>query len=389
MRIHHVHASLRGRLFLLFVVALVLLPSSVPTPTRAAGTVNVRASTATPHFPQDITFHLEATASQSQITGADLLYHPTLSPIWQRVRVRVERGASVTMDYTLNMQARYLPPGIDIEYAWLFTLADGSTARSVNATFLYMDPSVQWKKVQKGRITLWWYNGDNAFAQDAVDTAARTADAVAKTYSAPPDRPIRILLYGSTRDLQAALQPNSPSWLASMTTPNLGVILAAIQPAKSFGESTISSEVRRVIPHEVTRLVLYDATRNPYSDTLPAWLDEGLATVNQETPDLRYRPLLYDAVTNGKLIPLRALNSPFPINSDQALLSYAESESVVRYIINSFRPGTLVNLVAAFKDGLSYDEAVQQALKESNIDELDKDWKASLNYGGDQGGLIG
>jgi hypothetical protein len=45
-------------------------------------------------------------------------------------------------------------------------------------------------------------------------------------------------------------------------------------------------------------------------------------------------------------------------------------------------------LIAAFKDGLSYDQAVQQVLKVS-IDQLDKDWKGSLNYGGDQGGITG
>jgi hypothetical protein len=60
----------------------------------------------------------------------------------------------------------------------------------------------------------------------------------------------------------------------------------------------------------------------------------------------------------------------------------------VGYIANAYRPGTIPALVAAFKDGLSYDEAVQQVLKVS-IDELDKDWKGSLSYGGDQGGIIG
>jgi len=142
-----------------------------------------------------------------------------------------------------------------------------------------------------------------------------------------------------------------------------------------------------VIPHEVSRLITYRASENPYN-TLPTWLDEGLATANQEGPDLRLRPLLFEAATGGTLIPLRALNSPFPLDPSRALLSYAESESVVGYIANAYRPGTIAALVAAFKEGLSYDEAAQRVLKEG-IDALDADWKASLNYGGDQGGITG
>ena len=117
--------------------------------------------------------------------------------------------------------------------------------------------------------------------------------------------------------------------------------------------SSSSAQISRVVPHEMTRLITYPASKNPYN-TLPTWLDEGLATTNQETPDLRLRPLLYDAVTNGTLIPLSALNSPLPLDADKALLSYAESESVVGYIFNAYRPGTMAALVAAFKDGLSY-----------------------------------
>jgi hypothetical protein len=274
-----------------------------------------------------------------------------------------------------------------VEYRWLFTLGDGSETRTAPATLLYMDDSIPWKKTTSGPVTLWWYNGDDSLGKNAADTAARTIDKLKGTYGVPGDRPVRILVYASARDLQAALAPNSAGWLGGVSTPELGLIQLVIDPTTPGMTSSASAQISRVIPHEISRLITYQASKNPYN-TLPTWLDEGLATTNQETPDLRLRPLLYDAVTNGTLIPLSALNSPFPLDADRALLSYAESESVVGYILNAYRPGTIPALVAAFKDGLSYDQAVQQVLKVS-IDELDKDWKGSLNYGGDQGGITG
>ena len=371
-------------ILLLMTFAVSLLPGGA---VRAVGTVAVAASTATAHAPQTISFHLDASGQGSEIAAVWLLYHAVGVPTVERIRVPAERGTRVTLDYTLNTQVPFIPSGIDVEYRWLFTLSDGSEIRTAPTTVLYMDDTIQWKKTTSGSVTLWWYSGDDGTAKSAADTAARTIDKLKTTYNVTGDQPVRILVYAGARDLQLALAPNSPTWLGAVSTPELGLIQMVIDATTPGMTSSASAQIGRVVPHEVTRLITYQASKNPYN-TLPTWLDEGLATSNQETPDLRLRPLLYDAVTNGTLIPLSALNSPFPLDANQALLSYAESESVVGYIVNAYRPGTIAALVAAFKDGLSYSDAVQRVLKVS-IDGLDRDWKDSLNYGGDQGGITG
>jgi hypothetical protein len=348
----------------------------------AADAVTVGTSTATAHFPDTIAFHLEAAAASSEITSVSLLYHAANTPVIQRVPVPAERGQRITLDYALDTQTDFLAPGLDIEYRWAFTLADGTQYRSDPATLFYMDTQQQWKKMTSGQITLWWYSGDDAFGKDAIDTATRAADTLKKTFNVASDHPIRILIYANTRDLRVALPPNSAEWIGGGASPELGIIHAAIAPGQSS-----PSEIRRIIPHEMSHMIVYQASLNPYNHP-PLWLDEGLAVHNQETPDVRFRPLVKNAVDTGTLIPLRALDSPFPLSADQALLSYAESESVVNYIITAYGSKTIGALVAAFNDELSYNQIVQRVLNKS-IDDLDKEWKASLNYGGDQGGITG
>ncbi len=369
------------------LVALTVFPAIIGSPARAAGTVTVAASTATPDFPQGITFHLEASAQDAEIAQVALLYHPVAAPTVQRIAIPTERGSHIALDYALDTQVRYLPPGIDVEYRWLLTLSDGTETRTPPATFLFMDGRQAWKQITSGPVTLWWDGDDVRIGQDAADTAARTIGRLSGTFNVPGDRPVRILLYTIQRDMLAGLPPNSATWLGGSSTPALDLIQATVDPTGSGADSSPTAQIRRVIPHEVSRLIVYRASENPYN-MLPTWLDEGLATANQEGPDLRLRPLLFDAATRGTLIPLRALNSPFPLDPSRALLSYAESESVVGYIATAYKPGTIRALVAAFKEGLSYDEAAQRVLKEG-IDALDADWKASLNYGGDQGGITG
>lgn len=377
----------RVSLLLALLLALAALPVSFPPPARAAGAVTIAASAATPDFPQDITFHLEASVQGAEIARVALLYHPAAIPTVERIAIPTERGSRVVLDYALDTQAHYLPPGIDVEYRWLLTLSDGTETRTPPATFLFMDGREQWTKVTSGPVTLWWDGSDARIGQDAADTAARTISRFSGAFHVPGDRPVRILLYTNQRDMLAGLPPNSATWLGGSSAPALDLIQAVVDPTESGADSAPAVQIRRVIPHEVSRLITYRASENPYN-TLPTWLDEGVATANQEAPDLRLRPLLFDAATGGTLIPLHALNSPFPLDPNRALLSYAESESVVGYITNAYKPGTIPALVAAFKDGLSYDEATQRVLKEG-INALDADWKASLNYGGDQGGITG
>ncbi|HEX5501217.1 MAG TPA: peptidase MA family metallohydrolase, partial [Thermomicrobiales bacterium] len=145
-----------------------------------------------------------------------------------------------------------------------------------------------------------------------------------------------------------------------------------------------AAEVRRVIPHEMSHQLLYQATDNPYGGP-PHWLDEGLAVYNQETPDGEFGTMLRQAVRDGALIPVRALNSNFPLDPDQALLSYAESLSVVQFIVKTYGDAKLGRLLTSFKDELSYDEALQAALG-VDTDGLDRAWKASLGYQGDRAG---
>ncbi|MCA1670506.1 MAG: hypothetical protein LC793_24625, partial [Thermomicrobia bacterium] len=367
----------RRVIVLSLLICLLASPATaVLSPLGAAtNSVAVSVRTATAHFPDTIAFHLEASAVSGEIASLNLLYHAANTPVTKRVRVPVERGQRIKIDYALDTQTDFLAPGLDIEYRWAFTLADGTQFRTDAATLFYMDDQQQWKKTTSGQVTLWWYSGDDAFGKDAIDTATRAVDTLKKTYSVTSDRPIRILLYANARDLRVALPPNSAEWIGGGASTELGIIHASIAPGRSAG-----SEIRRIIPHEISHMIVYQASLNPYNHP-PLWLDEGLAVHNQETPDVRFRPLVKDAVDNGKLISLRALNSPFPLSAEQALLSYAESESVVNYIINAYGSKTIGALVAAFKDELSYDQVVQKVLKES-IEDLDKEWKASQNYAG-------
>jgi hypothetical protein len=226
-------------------------------------------------------------------------------------------------------------------------------------------------------VTIYYYSGNDDFGRDLLDTTQRTITKLAQRFGVTGDKPIHIVVYGNNRDFSSSLPPNSAEWIGGQAHPDLGLIVTGIQPGGGA-----AAEIRRVLPHEVSHLLLYQATENPYGHP-SHWLDEGLAVYNQETADTSLQPLLDRAVANGTLLPARALNSNFPLDPNQARLSYAESHSLVGYLITKYGDAKLGELLRSFKDELSYDEALKRTYG-FDTDGLDREWKASLKYGGDK-----
>ena len=346
---------------------------------QGSNALTARDAAVRPEFPQRITYSLTAESAAGDIVEAYVFYRPTAAAVTQRARVEVTPARRVELRHSVDMTRNYLPPGLNIRYYWSLTDSVGNRLDTEPQVFRYQDERYNWRAKQGGLVTVLFYAGNEDFGQDLLDTALRTIAKLERSFGVKGDEPIHIVVYGSNRDFATSLPPNSAEWIGGQAHPELGLIVTGIQPG-----SGAAREIRRVIPHEISHLVLHQATANPYGG--PAhWLDEGLATYNQETRDASLLPLLTRAVEDGKLIPVRALNSNFPLDPDEARLSYAESLSLVEYLIETYGEAKLGELLTSFRNELSYDEALKATLG-IDTDELDRQWKASLGYAGDRTG---
>lgn len=362
---------LRAGLLLILVLSAVV---AIPRPAHAAGVTFVDTS-ATATFQQSITFRLTADAD-SPIVAVELYWRAAGDPELQAAFPSIQADRRVSASHVVDMSVNYLPPGIDLIYYWRVTEQGGDITESEPQTLFYMDERQRWQELTDGQVTVYWHNGSESFARDIVDTANRGIRRLSERFGVVASEPVRLVIYGDEKSFNRALPPNSAEWIGGQAHPQLNLIVAEIEP-----RSSTDAEVRRMVPHEISHLILYQATKNPFNSP-PNWLDEGLAVYNQETPDARFQPALDEAVASGRLIPVRALNSSFPTDPDQAMLSYAESASIVAFIAEDLGDDTLAALVAVFRDEVSYAEAVERALG-MTIDELDAQWKASLGYQGD------
>jgi hypothetical protein len=67
---------------------------------------------------------------------------------------------------------------------------------------------------------------------------------------------------------------------------------------------------------------------------------------------------LVKAVSDDKLISVLSLCSSFPADPDGAILAYAESYSLVDFLIYTYGQEKMLELLAVFKEGTNYDNAL-------------------------------
>lgn len=347
---------------------LLLLLALLPWPALAQGGIRFGDMAAQGNFPEEILFNV-VVESDSEITHLELAYRVSGDPFTHSRYPEVTPAKRLEISYRLDTQVEFYPPGSEFHYYWIATDASGRTSESPEQVFTYEDNRFTWQKVATDRVSVYWYEGDEAFGREVLDTAVQALERLERDAGARAERPIRIYLYAHEGDFRGALGPNSPEWIGGQAMPHLGLIVAYISPGETY-------EIRRMIPHELSHVVLYQATHNPYGDN-PTWFEEGLATHNQEVPDYDYPLLVQDAARRGRLIPLRALSASFPSDPDLAVLSYAESASIIEFILKEYGSEGLSALVKVFAEGETAEAAVQRALGLS-LEELEARWRATL-----------
>ncbi len=359
----------------LIVAVCGLISIAAPVPVSAQTDAVFTEMTAAAEFGESLTFGVTI-ESTVRIDEVELYWYPEGDEALSAAYLEVEPDRRLEIDHDVDLTFDYLPPGLDIIYFWRVIDSEGNATDSPEQVLFYMDDGPDWESTTNGLVTVWWYSGNEEFANDILGTANRTIETLADRFAVAADEPIRLVIYGSDDDFMEALPPNSADWIGGQAHPALNLIVAQVQPGTGADR-----EIRRMVPHEVSHLILHQATENPWNSP-PNWLDEGLAVYNQETPDRDLPGILDDAVDDGELIPVRALGSSFPLDPDQAFLSYAESHSIVTFIIEELGEAELAEMIAVFRDEVSYDEAVERALG-MTVEELDAAWKAWLGYEGD------
>lgn len=356
----------------LFVVLAFLI--AFPGVSLAEDEIAVISSDAQAQFPLAITFLLEV-ESANGITDIDLKYRVerlSLVPVSCRVDVDFTPGQGVSAGWTWNMlETGGLPIGAEVEYWWLIEDGAGHQIETSPNTVQFDDLRYHWNSLTSGQTTLFWYEGDQSFAQELLDAADEALVRLASDIGVYLEQPAKIYIYASSWDLQGALV-YPQEWTGGVAFTEYGIIAIGISPGNlEWGE--------RAIAHELGHLVVHQAVFGPYGD-LPTWLDEGLAMHAEGELRSDLQEQLDEAVANNTLFSVCSIASSFPANPYEAMLCYAQSYSVVQFLLDNYGRDNILELLAIFKEGSTYDDALLEVYG-LDMDGLNDLWRGSLGLG--------
>ncbi len=369
-------------LAIVLLVSIAFVPCArVETPTEketielAGFTITLSAPKV--DFPDSIEFRIEV-ESDAEITDINLQYRMdklSVLPVTSVVFPAFAAGKKTSAEWKWDMtQTGGLPPGADLSYWWSIEDASGREADTPVRTLSFDDDRYEWKRVESSSFKLYWYKGDSHFAQQLVEAGEDALSLLEEDIGAKPGRTIEVYVYGSTAALHGSLiYPQE--WTGGLAFTEYGIVALGVSAAQvSWGESAMA--------HEMAHLVVHQVTMNGYGVVLPNWLDEGLAMYAEGELSSDLAAALSSAVKQGRLDSVQSLSSSFPADTAGARLAYAESYSLVEYLLeNKGGRENMLKLLGAIRAGCGYEEALQEVYGLS-ISQLDSQWKQYLTAGG-------
>lgn len=355
----------------LFILVLLLSFAPLGQARAAALPASVSEDKAILQFPDSVTFQADiaSSATVASVTleyGADQL---TCGTVVAKAFPVFQPAANVSVSWTWDMrQSGSLPPGETIWWRWRIVDANGQETVTEQKTVTWIDSTHRWQTITEGGLRLHWYSGDQTFAQSLLDAASAGLERLRNDAGLSLDAPVDFYIYANTNDMRDAVL-YEPSWTGGQAFPiNDIVILGVSKQDLDWGKDSIV--------HELTHVLVGHRTFSCLGD-VPTWLNEGLAVYSEGRLDPISQSQLDDAIKNNTLLSIRSLSGGFSEVRDKATLSYSQSYSVVKFLIETYGQEKMNDLLLALRDGATVDDALQQ-IYGFNVEGLEAEWRKAI-----------
>jgi hypothetical protein len=217
-------------------------------------------------------------------------------------------------------------------------------------------------------LRLHWYEGDQTFAINLAEAAYNVLQFNETQSGLKADEPIDIYIYADSDDLKQAIL-YEPSWTGGQAFPDQDIVILGIsQSDLDWG--------RDAIVHELTHVLVGHLTFSCLGD-VPTWLNEGLAVYSEGELDAQSQKQLEDAIRDDTLLTVRSLGGSFSEVSDKAYLSYSQSYSITRFLVETYGQQDMTALLLALTDGMTIDDALIQTYG-FDIEGLEDAWRQAV-----------
>ena len=340
-------------------------------PAFAAPTTDVTDNQVSMNFPESATFSARL-SSDSDIQSVVLEYgseQQTCGEVIAKAFPPFTPSRTVEATWTWDMrQSGSQPPGAQLWWRWRFTDANGKETVSDTQTATWLDDVHSWQALTAGQLRVHYYGLDKSFAQSMLNAGLEGISRNANDAGLTTQEPLDIYVYPNYDDLREAIL-YEPSWTGGQAFPEQNIVIMGTSGASSgWDENTVIHELTHVLVGHFTFSCLGD---------VPQWLNEGLAVYSEGPLDPQFQGPLDQAIQDNTLLSVRSISGSFSEVSDKANLSYAQSYSIVNFLIETYGQQKMTELLSGLRDGLTLDQALQQTYG-FDVDGLEDAWRQAI-----------
>jgi hypothetical protein len=376
-------------LVLLLLAVAVAVPATVPVAVQAgalpppaapvaralaptgADAITIEDRGVTIDFPQQIVFraHIAAGSPIQRVVLEYGVEKLTCGTVTAKALPPITPAPAIDVTWTWDMRKSGAePPGARLWYRWHVTDQAGHEQVSERQRVVWLDQQHAWKSAGQDQLTLHWYNGTQAFANELLAAGTGALRQLQQTTGVHDTAPIDLYIYANSSDMRDATL-YEPGWTGGQAFPTSDIVIIGIAPDQlDWGRQTVAHELTHVLVGHLTFSCL---------SSVPTWLNEGIAVYGEGGPDAAMRDQLRAAIAADTLISVPALSGGFSEHADKADLSYVESYSLVNYLVSTFGPDRMRALFAALHDGRTIEEALQ-ATYNLNLAGLEAAWRQAI-----------
>jgi hypothetical protein len=355
----------------LFSFFLLLSLFSNPAQTLS---VDIQENQAVLDYPEQIRFSLKA-SSDEVIESVELIFGSDVITCGESLTrafpedYEPSKEVAVEWEWTLRRSGT-VPPGTEVWWQWKLTDAAGNETVTPRQSLIFTDESIPWQIYPSDSLEIYWIEGDRSFARELAEAGETALESLFELTGAEIEEVVRVYIYPSSDEMQTATL-FAPDWSGGTAFAEYRTVLAGVSPDNlSWG--------REVVAHELTHVLIGVYTFSCVSD-VPIWLNEGLAMYAETSVgtshDNEYARL-DEAVENNTLLTVREVSNLFSNDPDLARLSYAQSLSLVQFLIEEYGQENMLAFFGAFKEGDSQDQALNQVygLDQDSLNDAWREW---------------
>jgi hypothetical protein len=352
----------------LLLLLICVIPAGV---SAAAGDIKLLDSGTEADFPNLLTFNIR-TESSAPITRIRLrykvdkkIYAPTFAEAWPVF----QPAKNVKTSWSWDMRKGVLPPGAVVTYWWVIEDSAGNRLLTPEKSLTFDDTRYKWQKAGDQNINIYWYQGSRSFADDLLKAAVEAKERLERDTGATLDKPVNIYIYANYSDLRGSMV-SPDEWTGGVAYRGFNIISIGISP-NNLGWG------KKAVAHELGHLLTQQVTVSPYGEIRPYWLDEGLAMHAEGEQSEAEKKDLQTIIADGRIATLRSLTSPFPASPEEAFFAYAQSQSVIEYLISTYGKEKIYQLLVLLDEGYSVDNALLKTYG-FNLSGLDDAWLKNM-----------